>query len=93
MIRSSDPEKAAAIKAALMHSWEGYKKYAWGFDELMPKVRARAAAPAFPWTLRLHVSGCHVCACICIRFTSCWESSVEVGCFEGHGSMMCASVC
>ena len=38
--RSADPEKAAAVKAALMHSWEGYKKFAWGFDELMPKVLA-----------------------------------------------------
>mmetsp|Transcript_14109 Transcript_14109/g.27850 ORF Transcript_14109/g.27850 Transcript_14109/m.27850 type:complete len:452 (-) Transcript_14109:11-1366(-) len=23
-----------------MHSWEGYKKFAWGFDELMPRARA-----------------------------------------------------
>ena len=26
------------MKAAFMHSWEGYKKFAWGTDELMPQV-------------------------------------------------------
>jgi len=26
------------VKAAFMHSWEGYKKFAWGTDELMPQV-------------------------------------------------------
>lgn len=28
--------KQAAIVAAMRHSWAGYAKYAWGFDELMP---------------------------------------------------------
>ncbi|MCX6250502.1 MAG: glycoside hydrolase family 47 protein [Bacteroidetes bacterium] len=35
----SDKQKAAQcekIKAATRHAWEGYKKYAWGFDALKP---------------------------------------------------------
>ncbi|KAL7268386.1 hypothetical protein RUND412_008993 [Rhizina undulata] len=31
-----DDERAAAIKEAYVHSWEGYVKYAWGHDELQP---------------------------------------------------------
>jgi hypothetical protein len=28
--------KQEAVVAALRHSWAGYAKFAWGFDELMP---------------------------------------------------------
>ena len=37
---NADLEKREAVKAALLHSWEGYKKFAWGTDELMPQVVA-----------------------------------------------------
>jgi len=36
---SIDKERRDAVKAAFMHSWEGYKKFAWGTDELMPQAR------------------------------------------------------
>ena len=36
----ADEERRKAVKAALMHSWEGYKKYAWGTDELKPQARS-----------------------------------------------------
>jgi hypothetical protein len=36
---SVDKERRDAVKAAFMHSWEGYKKFAWGTDELMPQAR------------------------------------------------------
>lgn len=29
-------ERKAAVKAAMKHAWNGYKKYAWGSDNLMP---------------------------------------------------------
>jgi mannosyl-oligosaccharide alpha-1,2-mannosidase len=28
-----------AIKAAMLHSWRGYEKYAWGKDELCPVTK------------------------------------------------------
>lgn len=45
-----DAETAAhrdAVKAAMVHSWSGYKKYAWGSDEVSPIARRgkRGAAP------------------------------------------------
>ena len=39
MIRESDAEgrvHGQAVKAAMKHAWNGYTKYAWGFDELKP---------------------------------------------------------
>jgi mannosidase alpha-like ER degradation enhancer 2 len=36
------PDRAALsarVRAAFEHSWEGYKKYAWGHDELLPVSR------------------------------------------------------
>jgi len=32
---TSDAARAALIREAFMHSWEGYKQYAWGYDELL----------------------------------------------------------
>lgn len=29
-------ERLAAVKKSFVHSWEGYKKYAWGHDEIKP---------------------------------------------------------
>jgi hypothetical protein len=29
-------EMAAKVKAEFIHAWDGYKKYAWGHDELKP---------------------------------------------------------
>merc|ERR1712127_761720 len=45
-----DPEMASrrdAIKAAMVHSWDGYRKYGWGSDEVSPIARRgkRGAAP------------------------------------------------
>lgn len=37
---TADKEKQAAVKEAMMWSWEGYKKFAWGTDELMPRTKA-----------------------------------------------------
>jgi hypothetical protein len=37
---SIDKERRDAVKAAFMWSWEGYKKFAWGTDELMPQARS-----------------------------------------------------
>ncbi|MFI9201052.1 glycoside hydrolase family 47 protein [Streptomyces sp. NPDC053048] len=31
-----DPEKAREIRAEFLHAWEGYKRYAWGHDEVLP---------------------------------------------------------
>lgn len=28
--------RAEAVKQAFLHSWEGYRKYAWGYDHLLP---------------------------------------------------------
>ena len=33
---NADEERLAAVKAAMEHAWGGYKKYAWGTDELDP---------------------------------------------------------
>ena len=45
-----DPEMAErrdVVKAAMLHSWNGYKKYGWGSDEVSPMARRgkRGAAP------------------------------------------------
>lgn len=32
----SDPVVAQQVRAELMHSWEGYKRAAWGYDEVRP---------------------------------------------------------
>lgn len=40
MIEKSDElgrKRAKEVKAAMAHAWEGYKKYAWGADELAPR--------------------------------------------------------
>ncbi len=46
LTRGSSPDSvvdrhamAAEVKAAFLHSWDGYVKYAWGHDELMPLSR------------------------------------------------------
>jgi mannosidase alpha-like ER degradation enhancer 2 len=31
-----NPERAAAVRAEFLHAWNGYKKYAWGHDDLKP---------------------------------------------------------
>jgi len=36
---SEDGEKRAAVIAALRHAWSGYKRYAWGLDELKPNSK------------------------------------------------------
>ena len=35
----ADKVRRDEVKKAFMHSWEGYKKFAWGTDELMPQAR------------------------------------------------------
>mmetsp|Transcript_58448 Transcript_58448/g.139047 ORF Transcript_58448/g.139047 Transcript_58448/m.139047 type:complete len:588 (-) Transcript_58448:75-1838(-) len=34
-----DKERRNTVKAAMLHSWEGYKKFAWGTDELLPQAK------------------------------------------------------
>ncbi len=36
LARVADTEKQAAIKAAFLHAWKGYRTHAWGKDELQP---------------------------------------------------------
>lgn len=31
-----------AVKAAMKHCWDGYRKYAWGYDELKPVTKTKA---------------------------------------------------
>ncbi|KAA8914616.1 glycoside hydrolase [Sphaerosporella brunnea] len=45
---TSDEDRAAAIKEAFRHSWNGYKKFAWGHDELYP-VSNRAGDSRNGW--------------------------------------------
>ena len=35
----SSAEEAAAIRRAFLHAWNGYERYAWGHDELLPLSR------------------------------------------------------
>jgi len=35
-----NPERAAAVRAEFLHAWNGYKKYAWGHDDLKPLSRS-----------------------------------------------------
>ena len=34
-----DEQQAAAIRQAFLHAWDGYRRYAWGHDELLPISR------------------------------------------------------
>src|SRR3977135_2454173 len=34
--QTSKPDLAAQVKAEFLHAWNGYKKYAWGHDDLKP---------------------------------------------------------
>lgn len=34
--RISKPQMAAQVRAEFLHAWNGYKKYAWGHDDLKP---------------------------------------------------------
>ena len=36
----ADVDKMNAVKAAMQHSWAGYKKFAWGQDELRPMSKS-----------------------------------------------------
>lgn len=33
-------QRALAIRLAFLHSWNGYVEYAWGYDDLVPEVKA-----------------------------------------------------
>ena len=35
----SSAEEAAAVRRAFLHAWNGYERYAWGHDELLPLSR------------------------------------------------------
>lgn len=35
-VGNADPERAEAVKRALLHSWNGYEKFSWGRDDLIP---------------------------------------------------------
>lgn len=47
-----DQEKAEAVKAAFRYGWNGYKKYASGFDELMP-LSANGTNNRYGWGLTI----------------------------------------
>ena len=32
-------ERAEEVRGAMRHAWDGYRKYAWGMDEIMPKSK------------------------------------------------------
>src|SRR5689334_20697976 len=32
----NQPQMAARVKQEFLHAWQGYKRYAWGHDELKP---------------------------------------------------------
>src|SRR5690349_2233624 len=34
------PQLAAQVRAEFLHAWQGYKKYAWGHDDLRPLSKA-----------------------------------------------------
>jgi len=36
MAQKPNPKLAAEVKAEFLHAWNGYKKYAWGHDDLKP---------------------------------------------------------
>src|SRR5204862_574313 len=36
LAQKPNPKLAAEVKAELLHAWNGYKKYAWGHDDLKP---------------------------------------------------------
>src|SRR5436190_24165819 len=36
MAQKPNPKLAAEVKAEFLHAWRGYKKYAWGHDDLRP---------------------------------------------------------
>ena len=40
-MRRTTRQQRAAVVGAISHAWEGYKKYAWGADELKPVSRGR----------------------------------------------------
>src|SRR5262245_33843228 len=35
-IRTANAEMAEAVRREFLHAWNGYKRYAWGHDELKP---------------------------------------------------------
>jgi len=42
-----EPDQAATVRAAFLHAWQGYERYAWGHDQLLPLSRgARDWYPA-----------------------------------------------
>jgi len=43
----TEPDQAAAVRGAFLHAWQGYERYAWGHDQLLPLSRgARDWYPA-----------------------------------------------
>jgi mannosidase alpha-like ER degradation enhancer 2 len=44
---TSEPDQAATVRAAFLRAWQGYERYAWGHDQLLPLSRgARDWYPA-----------------------------------------------
>jgi mannosidase alpha-like ER degradation enhancer 2 len=42
-----EPDQAATVRAAFLHAWQGYERYAWGHDQLLPlSLGARDWYPA-----------------------------------------------
>ena len=42
----SDPAMAEQVKTELLHAWDGYKRYAWGHDDLLPVSKTCATGTA-----------------------------------------------
>ncbi|KAK6349852.1 hypothetical protein TWF696_006115 [Orbilia brochopaga] len=50
--RNERLERQAMVKDAFKHAWDGYRKYAWGHDEVMP-VSGRSKDPFAGWAATL----------------------------------------
>jgi mannosidase alpha-like ER degradation enhancer 2 len=39
--QTAAPQEAAAVREAFLHAWDGYTRWAWGHDELLPLTHGR----------------------------------------------------
>ncbi|KAI1827858.1 glycoside hydrolase [Xylaria intraflava] len=51
-LRDKRTMRLAAVKESFIHSWKGYKKHAWGHDEIMP-ISGRSKDPFGGWAATL----------------------------------------
>ena len=84
--RVADAEKQAAIKAAFLHAWKGYRTHAWGKDELQPvSEQGRRCAACFgvlacaPGRSPISLAGCK---------PACNEVLMPCRHVWGHGTLL-----